>query len=150
MTMMKTCPFVPFPDAFNAEKALEGSKISSQTLDLYERPTDKLGTHILSFDITQKQFIVGNVKRTLQLDFYRKRMSIKGGFEGTVFESRGNMIKSYEVDEKDHFLVRITFSTTSSPQEFWMETTDEIQKLFESLTEFRECCTRRSTSSSKQ
>lgn len=141
--MMKTAPFIPFPDAFRASEVLSGSKIAELELDLYERPTDKLETHFLTFNITQKQLILGMTKRTLHLDFYRKRLSIKGSFEGTVFEIRGAMIKSYEVDEKDHFLVRISFTVSTSPQEFWMETSEDIQKLFEALTEFRECCNRR-------
>lgn len=89
MTMMKTCPFVPFPDAFKAEEVLEGTKIAQQTIDLYERPADKLGTHYLAFDITQKQMILGVMKRTIHLDFYRKRLSIRGSFEGVVFEKIG-------------------------------------------------------------
>lgn len=146
MTMMKTCAFVPFPDAFNAEEVLKGTKIAQQTIDLYERPEDKLGTHFLEFPIQQKQIILGMLKRTIYLDFYRKRLSIRGSFEGIVFEIRGSMIKSYEVDEKDHFLVRISF-TTAPPQEFLMENAEDIQKLFEALTEFRECCSRKSSSS---
>ena len=141
--MMKTCPFVPFPDAFKAEDVLEGTKIQSQKIDLYERPADKLGTHFLAFDITQKVLLLGMTKRTIHLDFYRKRLSIRGGFEGIVFEIRGTMIKSYEVDEKDHFLVILRFTNSSSPQEFWMESSEDIQKLFDALTEFRECCNRR-------
>ena len=117
--MMKTCPFVPFPDAFNAAEVLQGTKISQQAIDLYERPADKLGTHFLEFPIQQKQLILGLMKRTIHLDFYRKRLSIRGGFEGIVFEIRGSMIKSYEVDEKDHNLVRISFVSNAS-QEFWM------------------------------
>ena len=143
MTMMKTCPFRPFPDAFQADTVLAGTKIAKQTIDLYERPADKLGTHFLSFDISQKQLILGMMKRTIHLDFYRKRLSIRGGFEGIVFEVRGTMIKSYEVDENDHFLVKISFTSLSSPQEFWMESSEDIQKLFEALAEFRECCNRR-------
>lgn len=147
MTMMKTCPFVPFPDAFNAAEVLQGTKISQQAIDLYERPADKLGTHFLEFPIQQKQLILGLMKRTIHLDFYRKRLSIRGGFEGIVFEIRGSMIKSYEVDEKDHNLVRISFVSNAS-QEFWMENTEDIQKLFDSLTEFRECCKRKTGGSS--
>ena len=141
--MMKTCPFVPFPDAFKVEEVLEGTKIASQKIDLYERPTDKLGTHFLAFEITQKQLLLGMTKRTIHLDFYRKRLSIRGGFEGIIFEIRGTMIDRYEVDEKDHFLVRLRFKGSSSPQEFWMESSEDIQKFFDALTEFRECCNRR-------
>lgn len=141
--MMKTAPFVPYPDAFRTEEVLAGSKIAALELDLYERPVDKLQTHFLTFSITQKQLILGMTKRALHLDFYRKRLSVRGTFEGTIFEIRGAMIKSYEVDEKDHFLVRISFTVSASPQEFWMETSEDIQKLFEALTEFRECCNRR-------
>lgn len=149
MTMMKTVPFQAFPDAFDTETVLKGTKISVQKIDLYERPTDKLGTHFLEFPITQKQMILGIMKRTLHLDFYRKRLSIRGSFEGTVFEIRGSMIKSYEIDENDHFLVRITFSS-SSDQVFWLETTEQIQKLFEGLNEFRECCNRKTAGSGIQ
>ena len=139
--MLKTVPFVPFPDAFRADEVLKDTKIAKQELDLYERPADKLGTHFLEFPITQKQLILGMMKRTINLDFYRKRLTIKGGFEGVVFETRGTFIKSYEVDENDHFLVRIVFSNLSYPQEFYMENAEDIQKLFESLTEFKEVCT---------
>lgn len=140
---MKTCPFVPFPDAFKAEEVLEGTKIAQQTIDLYERPADKLGTHYLAFDITQKQMILGVMKRTIHLDFYRKRLSIRGSFEGVVFEIRGSQVVSYEVDENDHFLVRIIFTASHSPQEFRMENAEDITKLFEALSEFKECCKRK-------
>ena len=143
MTMMKTAPFVPYPDAFNTEFVLEGTKISAQTLDLYERPTDKLGTNFIAFPITQKQLILGIVKRTVHLDFYRKRFSIRGSFEGNVFEIRGNLIKSFEIDETDKFLVRVSFTSNCSPEEFWMESTEEIKQLFDALTEFRDCCVRK-------
>ena len=142
MTFMKTAPFIPFPDAFNTDFVLEGTKIAAQTLDLYERPTDKLGTNFLEFPITQKQLILGIVKRSVHLDFYRKRFSIRGSFEGNVFEIRGNMIKSFEIDENDKFLVRVHFTQNASPQEFWMESSEEIKQLFDALTEFRECCQR--------
>lgn len=141
--MMKTCPFVPFPDAFRAEEVLEGTKIASEKIDLYERPADKLETHFVAFDITQKQLLLGTTKRTVHLDFYRKRFSIRGGFEGIIFEIRGTMIKSYDVVENDRFLVRITFTSSSSPQEFWMSSAEDIQKLFDSLAEFTESCNRR-------
>jgi hypothetical protein len=141
--MMKTCPFVPFPDAFNAKEVLEGTKIASQTIDLYERPADKLGTHFLTFDITQKQIILGLTKRTLHLDFYRKRLSIRGGFEGIVFEVRGHQIKSWDQDTNEHTLVRIIFNISSNAvQEFWLEDPAEYPKLAEALTEFREVCMR--------
>lgn len=144
--MMKTCIFVPFPDAFKADEILEGTKISVTKIDLYARPEDKLGTHFLDFPITQKQLILGILKRTVHLDFYRKRFSIRGGFEGIVFETRGSMIKSYQVDENDHYLVRVTFEN-DSPQEFWMESSEIIQKLFEALADFRESCLRRNAES---
>jgi hypothetical protein len=139
MTMMKTCPFVPFPDAFNAEQVLAGTKISAQTIDLYERPADKLGTHFLSFNITQKQLLLGMSKRTLHLDFYRKRLSIRGGFEGIVSEIRGANIKSWDQDSNEHTLVRVTF-TAAAAQEFWLDDPADYPKLAEALTEFRECC----------
>lgn len=137
--MMKTCPFVPFPEAFNDQEVLQDTKISKQAIDLYERPADKLGTHFLEFPITQRQLILGMTKRTLHLDFFRKRLSIRGSMEGIIFEIRGSMIRSYQVDEKDHLLVRIQFSS-SHHQEFWMENPDEIKKLFDALSEFRDCC----------
>lgn len=140
---MKTAPFVPYPDAFNTEFVLEGTKIAAQALDLYERPTDKLGTNFISFPITQKQLILGMVKRTVHLDFYRKRFSIRGSFEGSVFEIRGNMIKSFEIDENDKFLVRVSFTSNASPEEFWMESSEEIKALFDALTDFRDCCVRK-------
>lgn len=140
MTMMKTTRFVPYPDAFNTEFVLEGTKIKAQTIDLYERPTDKLGTNYLEFNITQKALILGMMKRVVHLDFYRKRFSIRGSFEGIVFDIRGNQIKSFEVDENEHFLVRITFTNGASPEEFWMDSAEEIKQLFDALTEFRECC----------
>jgi len=139
MTMMKTAPFVPYPDAFNTEFVLEGTKIAAQTIDLYERPTDKLGTNFLAFPITQK-YILGMTKRTVHLDFYRKRFSIRGGFEGIVFEVRGALIKSFEVDENDHFLFRVTFTSGHAPEEFWMDSSEDIKSLFDALTEFRDCC----------
>ena len=143
---MKTCEFIPFPDAFNESQVLEGTKISTSKIDLYARPEDKLGTHFLEFEISQKQLILGLMKRTIYLDFYRKRLSIRGGFEGIIFEIRGSMIKSYQVDENDHYLVRITFDNGASPQEFWMATSEEIQKLFEALADFRESCRHRNQS----
>jgi hypothetical protein len=142
MTMMKSCRFIPFPDAFRASEVLEGTKIAQQTLDLYERPTDKLGTHFLQFEITQKQLILGMTKRTIHLDFYRKRLSIRGGFEGITFEIRGIHVKAYEVDQNEHTLVRVTFSNTG-PQEFWMESQEDVQKFFDSMAEFVEVCGRR-------
>jgi len=143
MTMMKTCMFTPFPDAFNEEEVLDGTKIASAKLDLYERPADKLGTHFVSFPITQKQVILGMMKRTIHLDFYRKRLSIRGGFEGVMFEVRGSSIRSYEIAENDHFLVRMAFTGSSSTQDFWMDSAEDVTKLFDGLTEFRECCNRR-------
>lgn len=149
-TMMKTCPFIPFPDAFNEKEVLEGTKISTVKIDLYARPEDKLGTHFLEFPITQKQLILGNMNRTVFLDFYRKRFSIRGSFEGIVFETRGSNIQSYQVDENDHFLVRVTFSNNTSPQEFWMSSSEDIQKLFEALADFRQCCSRNKKSETKK
>ena len=143
MTMMNTTKFVPFPDAFNIDFVLEGTKIAAETLDLYEKPTDKLGTNCIEYPITQKVIILGIVKRTIHLDFYRKRLSIRGNFEGSVFEIRGNLIKNFEIDEKDKFLVRISFTTSQSPQEFWMETAENIKSLFDALTEFVDCCSRK-------
>jgi hypothetical protein len=138
--MLKTSVFVPFPDAFNTDFVLSGTKIAAQTVDLYERPNDKLGTNYISFPITQKQLFLGMTNRQVHLDFYRKRFSIRGSFEGSVFEIRGNNIKSYAIDDNDKFLVRISFTTNVDPQEFWMDSTENIKKLFEALTEFKECC----------
>ena len=138
--MMKTALFIPYPDAFNTEFVLEGTKIAAETVDLYEKPTDKLGTNFLAFQITQKQLILGIVKRTVHLDFYRKRFSIRGGFEGIVFEIRGASIKSFDVDENDHFLIRVSFTSGHPPEEFWMESSEDIKSLFDALTEFRDCC----------
>ena len=140
--MMKNCPFVPFPDQFDPLELLKGTKIHILQIDNYERPVDRLGTHFLEFPIQQKQMILGMMKRTIHLDFYRKRLSIRGSFEGVIFEVRGNMLKSYEIDENDHSLVRLTF-LSGSPQEFYMENQDDIQKLFEGLSEFRECSAQR-------
>jgi hypothetical protein len=139
---MKSCIFIPFPDAFNAAQVLEGTKIAAQTIDLYERPTDKLGTHFLQFEITQKQLILGMTKRTIHLDFYRKRLSIRGSFEGVVFEVRGSQVKTYEVDQNEHTLVRITF-TSGPPQDFWMDSQEDVQKFFDNMTEFVEICGRK-------
>ena len=147
MAMMKTVPFVPFPDAFRSEEVLKGTKISAQTIDLYEKPTDTLGTHFLDYKMTQKHKLLGTMNRTIHLDFYKKRLTVLGGFEGTLFEIRGNLIKNYAIDELDHFLVRIQFTTRDPPLEFWMETNEEIQQLFEGLGEFTEICARRSSSS---
>jgi hypothetical protein len=86
-------------------------------IDLYECPADKLGTHFLTFNITQKQIILGLMKRSLHFDFYRKRLSIRGGFE-----VRGQHIKSWDQDANEHTFVHIIFNTSSnSVQEFWLE-----------------------------
>jgi hypothetical protein len=86
-------------------------------------------------------------KRVLHLDFYRKRLSIRGGFEGIVFEVRRAQIKSWDQDPNEHTLVRVTFSGASA-QEFWLDDPADYPKLAEALTEFRECCLRRAAASS--
>jgi hypothetical protein len=81
-------------------------------------------------------------KRVLQLDFYRKSLSIRGGIEGIVFEVRGAQIKSWDQDPNEHALVRVTFSGASA-QEFSFGDPADYPKVAEALTEFRDCCLRR-------
>ena len=131
MTKLLTQTFTPFPDAFKC-----GEVLKTENFDPYEKPTDVLGTHYALFNCTQKQIIIGVVKRVIRLDFYRKRLTVLGSFEGTVFDARGSTILSYGIDENDRFLVNIKFRNDTPMQQFWFESSEEIKSFFDALQEF--------------
>ncbi|EAY04097.1 hypothetical protein TVAG_483340 [Trichomonas vaginalis G3] len=128
--------FVPFPDEFKCQDKLT----NPEKFEPYERPTDLLGSHYLTFDILQKQIILGSVKRYIHLDYYRKRISIRSKLEGIVFEARATAIKEYIVDQNDVHLVRIRFSHGIEEQLCWLESSEAIHSLFDALTDFIQSC----------
>ena len=137
MTKLLTQTFIPFSDAFQYDNLLK----SDEAIDPYERPTDFLGTHYVSFSITQKATLVGTIKRKLYLDFYRKRIIIRGSFEGPVFEARGTTVKEYRINDEDRFLITINFLSKSiQSQSMWFDSNEDVKAFMDSMAKFLDIC----------
>ena len=139
MTKLYTQNFIPFSDSFTCDEML---KLDLE-IDPYERPSDKLGTHFVSFICSQKTTFFGTLKRAIYLDYYRKRIQIRGykSLEGIVFEARGNIIKEFKIDDNDKFMVRVSFTSPSTPEQLlYFDSDEEVKSFLDGITDFVETC----------
>jgi hypothetical protein len=140
LIVMKTVPFIPFTQAFNGEQVLEGTKIAAEEVDLYERPADTIGQHVITYECTQKRVLGGKAKREIRVDFLRKRFSITGpNNNGISFECRGTQVTSWAADPTDLTLVRVNIQN-KDPQEVWIEKPGVLQAFFDNMQEFQKVC----------
>ena len=77
------------------------------------------------------------------MDYYRKRIQIRGykSLEGIVFEARGNIIQDYKIDDNDKFMVRVSFSSPTAPEQLiYFDSDEEVKSFLDAIADFTEIC----------
>lgn len=142
MTMMKTAPFVPFSKAFDADLTLKGTKIEATELESYERPSDKILSHVLEYQIVQSG-LFGMLNKKIRIDCFKKVVQIIGETEGPTRSFSGRDLRRFEVDNKESRLVKMYLKNNREIISFYMDSPELIEKLFESLNYLLEISAKR-------